>query len=87
MEDKPKCKCGCTSNPNGYCDGSHLNKQKMDTLIIIISILMFGTAIMVALTAYGIFSDKDKDGIPDALEDRFKQLKEDIKEEIGKIKK
>ena len=23
---KPKCKCGCTQNPEGYCDGSHLNK-------------------------------------------------------------
>lgn len=59
----------------------------MDTLIIIISILMFGTALLIALTAYGIFVDKDEDGIPDALEDKFKQLKEDIKEEIGKIKK
>lgn len=59
----------------------------MDTLIIIISILMFGTALLIALTAYGVFVDKDEDGIPDALEDKFKQLKEDIKEEISKIKK
>ena len=21
--DKPMCGCGNTSNPNGYCDGSH----------------------------------------------------------------
>ena len=21
--DKPLCGCGNTSNPNGYCDGSH----------------------------------------------------------------
>ena len=27
MKDRPKCKCGNTSNPNGYCDGSHLNKK------------------------------------------------------------
>jgi len=26
MENKPKCECGCTNNPEGYCDGSHLNK-------------------------------------------------------------
>ena len=24
--DKPMCGCGNTSNPNGYCDGSHSNK-------------------------------------------------------------
>ena len=29
---------------------------------------MFLTALMMALTVYGIFTDKDKDGIPDALE-------------------
>ena len=27
MYDRPKCKSGNTSNPNGYCDGSHLNKK------------------------------------------------------------
>jgi CDGSH-type Zn-finger protein len=26
MKNKPKCKCGCTNNAEGYCDGSHLNK-------------------------------------------------------------
>ena len=25
MEEKPKCGCGQTSDPNGYCDGSHTN--------------------------------------------------------------
>jgi len=24
--DRPKCGCGNTSNSEGYCDGSHLNK-------------------------------------------------------------
>jgi CDGSH-type Zn-finger protein len=24
--DKPMCGCGNTSNPNGYCDGSHSKK-------------------------------------------------------------
>ena len=22
--ERPKCGCGNTQNPNGYCDGSHL---------------------------------------------------------------
>jgi len=59
----------------------------MQTLIIIISIVMFLTALMLALTVYGIFTDKDKDGIPDALEDKFNQVVSDIKQEIEKIKK
>ena len=24
-QDRPKCGCGNTPDPNGYCDGSHLN--------------------------------------------------------------
>jgi archaellum component FlaG (FlaF/FlaG flagellin family) len=59
----------------------------MQTLIIIISIVMFLTAVMMALTVYGLFTDKDKDGIPDALEDKFNQVVSDIKQEIEKIKK
>jgi CDGSH-type Zn-finger protein len=23
--DRPKCGCGNTADPNGYCDGSHAN--------------------------------------------------------------
>jgi len=26
IKDRPMCGCGNTSNPNGYCDGSH-NKR------------------------------------------------------------
>mgnify|MGYP001437517733 CR=1 FL=1 len=26
LTDKPLCGCGNTSNPNGYCDGSHNKK-------------------------------------------------------------
>ena len=48
---------------------------------------MFLTALMMALTVYGIFTDKDKDGIPDALENKFNQVVSDIKQEIEKIKK
>jgi len=25
ITDRPKCGCGNTNDPNGYCDGSHLN--------------------------------------------------------------
>tara|TARA_B100001059_G_C17824335_1_gene580389 strand:- start:2396 stop:2575 length:180 start_codon:yes stop_codon:yes gene_type:complete len=59
----------------------------MNTFIIIISIVMFATAVMMVLTVYGLFTDKDKDGIPDALEDKFNQVVSDIKQEIEKIKK
>ena len=59
----------------------------METFIIIISIVLFLTAVMMALTVYGIFIDKDKDGIPDALENKFNQVVSDIKQEIEKIKK
>ena len=59
----------------------------METIVIILSILLFAVVIMMGLTIYGIFTDKDKDGIPDALEDKFNQVVSDIKQEIEKIKK
>ena len=59
----------------------------MNTFIMIISIVMFLTAGMLVLTVYGLFTDKDKDGIPDALENKFNQVVSDIKQEIEKIKK
>ncbi|MGB4742694.1 MAG: hypothetical protein WBH49_03520 [Flavobacteriaceae bacterium] len=55
----------------------------METIVIILSILLFAVVIMMGLTVYGLFTDKDKDGIPDALEAKFKELKE----EISKLKK
>ena len=59
----------------------------MEATIIIISIILFATAIMMALTVYGIFTDKDKDGIPDQIERKFEDLKKDIATQIKKIKK
>lgn len=59
----------------------------MNTLIIIITAIMFATAIMMGLTIYGLFTDKDKDGIPDALEAKFEDLKKDIASQIKKVKK
>ena len=26
-QDRPKCGCGNTEDPNGYCDGSHSKKD------------------------------------------------------------
>lgn len=62
---------------------NNLKSINMDILIIIITIIMIATAIMMAFTVYGLFKDKDKDGIPDWVEDKFA----DIKEEIKKLKK
>ena len=30
--EKPKCRCGNTSDPNGYCDGSHLKQTNPATI-------------------------------------------------------
>ena len=30
MNERPKCGCGNTNDPNGYCDGSHANLVKED---------------------------------------------------------
>lgn len=43
MKNRPICKCGNTSNPNGYCDGSHLNKKsdmKKKNIFLLASILI-----------------------------------------------
>ena len=43
MKDRPICKCGKTSNPNGYCDGSHSNKKndlKKKNIFLLVSILI-----------------------------------------------
>ena len=26
-QDRPKCGCGNTQDPNGYCDGSHFGRS------------------------------------------------------------
>ena len=28
MDERPKCRCGQTSDPNGYCDGTHTTITK-----------------------------------------------------------
>ena len=59
----------------------------MQTFIIILSVLLLICVVIVALTVYGLFTDKDKDGIPDALENKFNDVVSDIKNEISKLKK
>ena len=59
----------------------------MQTFIIILSVLLFISVVIVALTVYGLFTDKDKDGIPDALENKLNDVFSDIKNEISKLKK
>ena len=40
QQKRNKCKCGKTKNPNGNCDGSHLNmKNALKSIVLIISIL------------------------------------------------
>ena len=34
--ERPTCGCGNTSDPDGYCDGSHSAKQELDYDIILI---------------------------------------------------
>jgi CDGSH-type Zn-finger protein len=30
--ERPTCGCGNTSDPDGFCDGSHANKQQLNYL-------------------------------------------------------
>ena len=47
-------------------------------MIKIIGILVLISAGLVVLTYNGVFKDKDKDGIPDAIEDKVKEVKKKI---------
>ena len=57
------------------------------TLVIILVAAVIAGAIWVATKYFGLFSDKDKDGIPDKVEDavdevktRAKRVKEELKD-------
>ena len=52
-------------------------------MIAAISILILAAVIVGVLTYNGVFADKDKDGIPDKVEEAF----EDVKEAAKKVKK
>lgn len=52
-------------------------------MIAAISILILAAVVVSVLTYNGVFADKDKDGIPDKVEEAF----EDVKEAAKKVKK
>ena len=47
-------------------------------MIKLIGILVLIAALLVVLTYNGLFKDENKDGIPDAIEDKAKQVKNKI---------
>jgi len=51
----------------------------METIIIILSILLFIAVAFGVLVATKILKDRDGDGIADILEDKFQELKSEIK--------
>lgn len=52
----------------------------METVVIILSILLFICVGVIVATKLGKFSDTDKDGIPDLIENKFEELKGKIDE-------
>ena len=61
----------------------------MKTFLIIIAVLaLIGGAIWVGTKYFGLFSDRDKDGIPDEVEDTAKEVKrraKRVKEELKDV--
>ena len=55
-------------------------------MIITLSLLLIASAIVVGLTYNGVFSDKDKDGIPDKVEEKFEEVKKKVKKRVTKKK-
>ena len=52
----------------------------METVIIILSILLFIAVIFGVLVATKVLKDRDGDGIADVLEDKFQELKDKIED-------
>ena len=61
----------------------------MKTFLIIIAVLaLIGGIIWVSTKYFGLFSDQDKDGIPDEVEDTVKEVKrraKRVKEELKDV--
>jgi gas vesicle protein len=58
----------------------------MTTILVILGILAVGAAVIYFLTKSGKIEDKDGNFIPDVIEDKFDDIKEDISETIQKAK-
>lgn len=56
----------------------------LETSVILNVILLVGLIYMIFIHI-GVIKDKDKDFIPDSVEDKFTQLKEDITEIKGRL--
>jgi polyisoprenoid-binding protein YceI len=51
QQKRNKCQCGKTKNPNGNCDGSHLNmKNALKSIVLIISILFSSISYAITIT-------------------------------------
>tara|TARA_R100000084_G_C4646989_1_gene147345 strand:+ start:1189 stop:1479 length:291 start_codon:yes stop_codon:yes gene_type:complete len=61
----------------------------MKTFLIIIAVLaVIGAGIWIGTKYFGLFTDKDKDGIPDEVEDTVKEVKrraKRVKEELKDV--
>lgn len=55
----------------------------MTTFLVIGIIVLIVIGLLMLLTSLGLFTDKDRNNIPDYLDDKFKELKD----EISKLKK
>jgi Tfp pilus assembly protein PilO len=56
-------------------------------MIQIAGILTLIAALVVVMTYNGIFKDKNKNGIPDTWEDKFKEVKKTVKRKKKKDEK
>ena len=51
QQKRNKCQCGKTKNPNGNCDGSHLDmKNALKSIVLIISILFSSISYAITIT-------------------------------------
>jgi len=61
----------------------------MNTILVIIGLVVLGAGgVWVGTKYFGLFSDKDKDGIPDEVEDTAKEVKrraKRVKEELKDV--